>query len=121
MKHTPCPSCPWRVSTRTADIPGGGMDHARAALAMHDSPRGKVMACHLSTDEKPYGCAGFIARVGTDSFAVRLAMAFGALDLAEYGDGGAELHPTMAAMLAAHPPRRCGRRADTLQRSARRE
>lgn len=86
------------------------MDHVRSKLCQ-GGPREEdgvtlgltVMACHLSTDEGPYGCAGFVTQVGVDSIGVRLAMSFGLLNLDDYGTGGADLHASMDAMLAAHP------------------
>ena len=102
----PCPSCPWRVSTRTKQIPGGGLDHDRMRAAMADNPfTAKVMACHLSTDANPAACAGFMVRVGFDSIAVRFAAMQGLTNPRKFTDGGAELHPDVAAMLAAHPHR----------------
>lgn len=102
MTRVPCKTCPWRVTTRTEDIPGGGMDHVRSARC-HNDFGGIVMACHLSTDDEPYACVGFALRVGFQSVPLRMAAVMGAFDMSECSDGGAELHPTMAAMLAAHP------------------
>lgn len=100
---TPCPTCPWRKSTRTGQIPGGGMDHARAARNMADDLTGKVMQCHRTADADPRACAGFMVRVGFDSVAVRLAAMLGYAHPRDFTDGGALLYRNMAEMLAAHP------------------
>ncbi len=109
----PCKSCPWRVSTRTEDIPGGGMDEARAThtTAANAGRRdGRIMACHLTSDEKPHACAGWVERVGKPAawasgegaIPMRMMLVLGGVDLTEYSDGGADLYPTMDAMLSAH-------------------
>lgn len=105
----PCKSCPWRTSTRTADIPGGGMDQVRGPLA--DGPRPQhIMACHLTTDEAPRACAGWVTQVavpaacasGEQAIPMRMLLFTGRVDVTEYSNGGAELYADMSTMLAAH-------------------
>lgn len=111
MSLVPCKSCPWKVSTKTEDIPGGGMDHVAAERAAGNRWGGKVMACHLSTDEQPHACAGWIEKVAKPAFRasgeraipMRLLILQTGIELDEYSDGGEKLHRNMAAMLAAHP------------------
>lgn len=65
-----------------------------------------VMACHLTTDEDPRACAGFVVQVGTrDSVGLRIAQLLGFVNPDDYCDGGADLHANMAEMMAAHPHR----------------
>lgn len=111
----PCASCPWRVSTRTEDIPGGGMDHelARAATPGPGGWCDVVMACHLTTDEAPRACVGWALQVakplahasGPVALPMRLLLITGGVDLTRFGTD-APLHPDMASMLAAHRDRR---------------
>lgn len=106
----PCKSCPWKKSTRTEDIPGGGMDHVQACRA-EGRWGGIVMACHLTTDDRPGPCAGWVERVakplawssGEQALPMRMLLITARVDLREFTDGGEALHKTMAAMLAAHP------------------
>jgi hypothetical protein len=100
----PCPSCPWRVSTRTADIPGGALDHAKGRAFM-DPTSVKAMGCHLGCEPgtaTSTPCAGFVLQVGTDNIGIRLALMRGWFKLSDFGTD-APLHPTFDAMLAAHP------------------
>lgn len=104
----PCQSCPWKVSTKTADIPGGGMDEERAERA--GARPSVLMACHLTTDEKPAACAGWVERVakpaawssGYGAIPMRLLLSAGQVDLYDFDDGGCELWPDMKTMLEAH-------------------
>ena len=100
-KRRPCQSCPWRKSTKTQDIPGGGMDHIRSQGIQGNGLT--VMACHLSTDADPFACAGFIVQVGFDSIGIRLLANMGALKPDDFESGGAELHGSVTEMLAVHP------------------
>lgn len=105
-KLVACGTCPWRVSTKTEQIPGGGMDHGRSADCLDQGLT--AMACHLSTDQEPVACAGFVqAQKGADdgqNIGYRLAIIRGLLDPDDYGEDGGQLHPTLREMLAAHPP-----------------
>ena len=110
-KRKPCESCPWRKSTQTEDIPGGGLDHVKIRGSGSAFGKGNgfgpgkwgVMSCHLSSDDKPFVCAGFVLQVGMQSQGVRLAQAMGVLDVAEFTAGGLELHETMEELMEAHP------------------
>ena len=85
------------------------MDHARAMFAFGPAPQ-VIMACHLTTDEKPVACAGWIERVakpaveleGEGAISARFLLARGGVALREFSDGGADLHESMGAMLDAH-------------------
>mgnify|MGYP001571330848 CR=1 FL=1 len=103
---TPCPTCPWRKSTRTADIPGGGLDRERSARTLGDLEvvDGRVvsgltvMKCHC----RETACAGFVVQVGFDLIGLRLACRVGVLSVDDYSSGGADLWPTFDAMLRHH-------------------
>jgi hypothetical protein len=62
----------------------------------------KAMACHLGTERNVIPCAGFVVVVGRDSIGLRLAASRGVLRFEDY-ETDAPLHPSMAAMMAAHP------------------
>lgn len=103
MSIAPCKTCPWRTTTRTEDIPGGGLNHARRGAFVNDGRR--LMQCHCSPDEDPTPCVGFVLQVGVESVGVRVGLVRGWFRMDDFDRGGAELHPTWDAMLAAHPPR----------------
>lgn len=116
-----CGTCPWRRSTATEAIPGGGMDHLRAQAVRGEG--WTVMACHLTPDEAPVACAGFIAAEragGCRNIGLRLAVIQGWVSLDEYADPEpGTLWPTTEAMLAAHPPRGRGPARDDRARGSR--
>lgn len=77
MKRRPCPSCPWRVSTKTSDIPGGALDHNKARAFMEPTSF-KAMGCHLGAPEPgtptSIPCAGFVLQVGGANLGIRVAL-----------------------------------------------
>lgn len=101
----PCPSCPWRVSTKTSDIPGGALDHAKGRAFMEPTSL-RAMGCHLGASEPGTAtstpCAGFVLQVGLDNNGIRLALLRRWFKLSDFTTD-APLHPTMEAMMAAHP------------------
>jgi hypothetical protein len=106
---TPCRSCPFRRSVTPADIPGGGVDRYRASLAAGEGSLGFVMACHLSSDEDPLPCAGWVVVVGRPvahsngegAIPMRIALMRGEVDVHDYDAGGADLFDSMEEMLDA--------------------
>jgi hypothetical protein len=112
----PCASCPWRTSTESADIPGGGIDHDLATYAKSAEWGGKnvAMACHLSKDGSLFACAGWIEKVvkpcayqsGPDAIPMRLLLMTHRIDPNEYSDGGFDLRESMEDLLDAHPRER---------------
>lgn len=98
----PCATCPWRKATRTCDIPGGGLSadlSRRMRDSMEETPFGStVMQCHVAD----HACAGFVLKVRFDSVGLRLAAAWGLVDVDDYEDGGIEMWESFDAMLAAH-------------------
>lgn len=98
----PCKSCPWRLSTRSADIPGTGGISGPLGREMLRPGSLRAMACHLGDQAHPIPCAGFVVVVGRDSLGLRLAAAGGVLRFEDYSTD-APLHRSLAAMMAAHP------------------
>ena len=98
----PCKSCPWRLTTRSEDIPGtGGISGPRGREMLRPESL-RAMACHLGNDAQPIPCAGFVVVVGRDSVGLRLAAARGVLRFEDYTTD-APLHGSLAAVMAAHP------------------
>ena len=106
-KLRPCGTCPWRRTTTTGKIPGGGMCHA--ARPKVEDEGWTVMACHLSTDAAPVACAGFVdaeRRGGARNRGLRLALIAGWVSLDDYAELDPEkVYPTIGAMFDAHPDR----------------
>lgn len=69
-----------------------------ARLRTLDAQPLKVMACHLSPEDKPFACRGFLAVHGEEKPGVRLALMMGFVDPPPY-TCEAELVSTTAAML----------------------
>lgn len=76
----PCPNCPWRKSTLAggAEIPGFEIERMRN-LQNTVPPRGsdkdgfrKIMACHKSTDDRTFACAGYAIQAGDSNLNFRL-------------------------------------------------
>lgn len=106
----PCASCPWRKSSAVggSDIPGFSIDMMRN-LANTVPPKGedsdgfrKVMACHGSSEDRQFPCAGYLHRHGNQNISVRLLMARGEVDLRAVDEAcqGIEMYPDFHAMLA---------------------
>lgn len=90
----PCAECPWR-----ADVPLGKFKPARfIALAptAYDMAL-TIFACHMSKDEKPVACAGFILMQGAHNFSLRMAG-----HRFDVEANGAPLFPTYRAMAIAN-------------------
>lgn len=80
----PCPSCPWRKSSTAggSDIPRFDLEKMRAlrsTVGTGDDFR-TVMACHYSTEDGEYPCAGYVYRHGYENINVRIMMLDGRLD-----------------------------------------
>ncbi|MFC8208883.1 DUF6283 family protein [[Kitasatospora] papulosa] len=81
----PCACCPWRTDADLTAFSDEDMDMLRradgrpGAEAAVDAP---VVACHLDQPDTTHAfrwCAGWLAAVGADHLAIRLAIAFEAL------------------------------------------
>ena len=104
----PCPSCPWRRDQDGSAIPF--YDHAKAEGLAATSPdeRGygpdygaPMFACHQSTNEREFACAGWLAAVGAAHPNVRLNVSLGHLEpeALEPGEDWPELHATFQEVI----------------------
>ena len=65
-KIVQCEKCPWRKSTNPLEIPGGYDEHKHRALTSTTqgegkfAPIGNMMACHESSADEPFPCAGWL-------------------------------------------------------------
>lgn len=97
--YEPCPGCPWKKSTKTHHIPGGGMKDA--CFADLDSRQG-AMGCHLNPGKPARPCSGFMVKEGFNAIGVRLGALQNIAHPNDHIDGGYELYESLDEMLAAH-------------------
>lgn len=97
-RRTPCSECPWRVD-RTGTFPAEAF--RISAHTAYDASM-ETFGCHMSGQEKPATCAGFLLRNADHNVKVRLAVAFGKMDLSTVEDGGLLLHASYRAMAVAN-------------------
>jgi hypothetical protein len=98
----PCKSCPWRVDQDASDIPNFSLELAEGLARTCDGQFGSPqMACHQSRDGDEFVCAGWLARHGYDSIAVRLQLIAGKLspEALEPSDDWPELHADFGEMI----------------------
>jgi hypothetical protein len=99
----PCDECPWRVDSEPGKFPAcryealqdtAGEPGQEAGL---DAP---MFACHKTPDGQERACASWLAVVGQDHLAVRLAVLMDRLDPAALvpGEGWPELFTSYAEM-----------------------
>jgi hypothetical protein len=104
----PCATCPWRVASDPADIPGFSIQMARdlrSTVGEGDGFR-QVMACHysgLGAEAPMMPCRGYLARHGWSNINVRIMVSRHGLDLRaiEAACAGMELYADFDAMLYA--------------------
>jgi len=78
MTRLPCKTCPWRVSTKRGDYPGGGID-VDGLLRMTADGATTVMQCHNTPDGAlAKSCVGFVLQVGDAHAGVRVHRYFSA-------------------------------------------
>jgi len=100
VKRRPCPTCPWRRSTRRRGFPGGIID-AEGLLGQLDGSRLTAMQCHCTPDgAKAEVCVGFALVVGAESVGLRLAVALGLVAIDDL-EADAPLH-TVSSLLRMH-------------------
>lgn len=104
----PCPSCPWRRSSREggADIPGFDLDKMRRlanTVGTEDGFR-PIMACHGSACGKERVCIGYARVEGYSNLSVRLLAIRGEIDFAVIDDAceGLDLWPSFVEILDAY-------------------
>jgi hypothetical protein len=93
----PCPSCPWRVDQDASDIPNFSLDLAeRLERTTHGEIGAPMFACHQSREGEEIVCAGWLARYGYNSIAVRMMVLAGRVspEALEPGVDWPELHET---------------------------
>lgn len=99
----PCSSCPWRVDRHADQIPNFRLELAeRLHATTSDQFGAPVFACHQSREGQEVVCAGWLARYGWNSIAVRLQLLSGDYrpEMLEPGDGWPELHETFEQVIA---------------------
>lgn len=93
----PCRECPWR-----RDISPGKFtpDRFRALAHTAYDASWHIFACHMSKDEAPVACAGFLLRGARHNLTVRIAAGRGF----DWGavTSGAELYATYREMAVAN-------------------
>jgi hypothetical protein len=97
-RKAPCAECPWRK-----DVPPGKFPPERyLALAgtAYDMAK-NVFACHMSKDEKPAACAGYLSRSADHNLSVRLAYMQGQLEPMDRS-GGLALYDDYRALAVAN-------------------
>lgn len=67
---TPCPECPWRRDVPVGHFPA---ERFRTLAGTARDLATSIFACHLSKDEKPTACAGFVLMQGAHNLSLRLA------------------------------------------------
>lgn len=107
--RVPCKNCPWRKSTRTEDIPGGGLDHEKCRNAAQNRMSSIAMMCHRTDRDEV--CAGFVLQVSEHHLGLRMAVAMRMVPGGWPEEGregfsaeGVDLHEGWEQLLAAHPP-----------------
>ncbi|HEY0174562.1 MAG TPA: DUF6283 family protein [Pyrinomonadaceae bacterium] len=105
---TPCPTCPWRKSSKVGggDIPGFNikkMRRLRNTVGRGDAFR-PVMACHYSTEDEETPCVGYVAVEGYSNISVRVLTSRGVVDQRAIDEAcaGIEMWESFEAMLAAY-------------------
>ena len=99
MKHRPCKDCPWRRDAPTFHW------HPRHFLSISKTCRGaglQQMACHKSTGDEPFLCAGWAAVEGMNAIGLRIAALTGKFDPSALDVSGLELYSSFDEMLAAN-------------------
>jgi hypothetical protein len=98
----PCKTCPWRLDQDATAIPGFSLELAEGLRRTTESELGAPQfACHQSTPDQEVVCAGWLARHGWDSIAVRLGLMNGKYhaEQLEPGEDWPELEPNFDAVI----------------------
>jgi len=66
----PCAECPWRRDVKPGKFPA---ERFRVLAGTAVDLAGTIFACHMSTEEKPVACAGFLLQQGAHNMVVRMA------------------------------------------------
>ncbi|QAY80418.1 DUF6283 family protein [Sphingosinicella sp. BN140058] len=98
----PCAECPWRLDVPIGHFPVEKfIDLAKTAFDQAHI----IFSCHLSSEEAPTACAGFLERGAAHNLTVRLAYIYGRLQAADR-TGGYALYKDYREMAVANgvPP-----------------
>ena len=76
-RHEPCAECPWR-----RDVPTGHFPPERFLALAHTAYDCSFVqfACHLSAENSPRTCAGFLLRGAEHNLAVRIKKSLSQID-----------------------------------------
>lgn len=102
----PCKACPWLRSSSAggSDIPNFSLELMRDLSSTCGEEDGfrKIMACHDSKEDKPFGCAGYMAVQGHKNINVRLLAAQGEIPLRKIYEAtdGLDFYESFDEMLA---------------------
>jgi hypothetical protein len=98
----PCASCPWRLDQHADAIPNFSLDLAEGLVRTTSDELGApIFACHQSRNGEEIVCAGWLARYGADSIAIRLQLMDGRCHPSALspGDDWPELHETFREVI----------------------
>jgi hypothetical protein len=98
-RRKPCEQCPWRSDLLTGVFPA---DAFKRSTSTAKDMSTHTFACHMSGQEKPQVCAGFLLRGANHNLSVRMAMASGRYDPSAVSDGGFPLYDNYASMALAN-------------------
>lgn len=99
----PCRTCPWWVGSSAADIPNYSPSLAEGLRSTCSGEFGAaIFACHQSVPEQEVICAGWLARYGWDSIAIRIKLITGQIgpEGLDPQPGWAPLYETFDDMIA---------------------
>lgn len=105
----PCPSCPWQKESTAPEIPTFDLARAEGLARCSPDARGvgpdvgaPMFACHQSSCEAEFACAGWLAVAGSAHPTVRYAVHQGRLDPSrlEPGADWPPLHDSYPEVLA---------------------
>lgn len=78
QRDTPCPECPWNVKAEKGKFT---VERYRSLAGSSKQELCCIFACHMSHEDHPIACAGYLAVCGGTSINVRLMQAYGHIDL----------------------------------------
>ncbi len=99
MSRTPCSNCPWRRDVEPGTWPN---ERFQNLYVTRQDDGFSTMACHHSTADEQFACAGFVVQIRFNSIGVRMQAFTGKLDVDEFDAGGLELYNDFDEMLVAN-------------------
>lgn len=101
----PCKACPWVRSSKVggSDIPNFSIEQVRDLQKTCGDKDGfrNIMACHDSSADKPFGCAGYMVVEGDKNLNVRIMAIRGEIPLNDIYEKnkGVEFYASFGEML----------------------